>query len=102
MHRSVKQGGAAHKPQWSKRSKKHTLKQPMKQPMKQAIKQLAHVNWPIQSRNTQHRINTRKQVALHVYNNPIWYSTHCISVLTTNIITLNCGGIKNCIVKKLA
>jgi len=53
MHRSVKQGGAALTPQWSKRSKKHTLKQPMKQAIKQSARELAR--W---FRNTESQYST--------------------------------------------
>ena len=90
MHRSVKQDDAAHKPQWPKRSKKHTLKQPMKQPMEQAIKQSARelARW---CRNTESQYSTgstleSKWLMLRVRNSIFrWYSTYCISVLTTNM-----------------
>ena len=91
MHRSVKQDDAAHKPQWPKRSKKHTLKQPMKQPMEQAtIKQSARelARW---CRNAESQYSTgstleSKWLMLRVRNSIFCcYSTHCISVLTTNM-----------------
>jgi hypothetical protein len=84
MHRSVKQGGAALKPQWSKRSKKHTLKQPMKQAIKQSARELAHWFHNKESQYSTGSTLESKWLMLRVRNS-IFAGTARISVLTTNM-----------------